>query len=76
MYTTETNRSWYRWYILFLGAMSYFFIAGFSRMCMPVLFKEISEDIGLSMLEIGAVWGMDPLAAAGLSLFAFLKKEK
>ena len=68
MNTAETNKSYYRWYILFLGAMSYFFIAGVSRMCMPVLFKEISEDIGLSMLEIGAVWGMDPLAGVFIAL--------
>jgi len=64
----ETNKSYYRWYILFLGMMSYFFIAGVSRMCMPVLFKEISEDIGLSMLEIGAIWGMDPLAGIFIAL--------
>lgn len=48
--------------------MSYFFIAGLSRMCMPVLFKEISDDIGLSMLEIGAVWGMDPLAGVFIAM--------
>ncbi len=35
---------------------------------MPVLFKEISEDIGLSMLQIGAVWGMDPLAGVFIAL--------
>lgn len=35
---------------------------------MPVLFKEISEDIGLSMLEIGTVWGMDPLAGIFIAL--------
>ncbi len=68
MNTIEINKSCYRWYILFLGMMSYFFIAGISRMCMPVLFKEISEDIGLSMLQIGAVWGMDPLAGVFIAL--------
>ena len=68
MNTAKKSRSLYKWYILFLGMMSYFFIAGVSRMCMPVLFKEISEDIGLSMLEIGAVWGMDPLAGVFIAL--------
>lgn len=68
MNTVETNKSYYRWYILFLGALSYFFIAGVSRMCMPVLFPEISEDIGLSIAKIGFVWGMDPLAGVFIAL--------
>ena len=68
MNTPEANKSYYKWYILFLGMMSYFFIAGVSRMCMPVLFKEISEDLGLSMLDIGFVWGMDPLAGVFIAL--------
>ncbi len=48
--------------------MAYFFIAGLPRMCVPVLFKEISEDIGLSIVEIGAIWGMDPLAGVFIAL--------
>jgi MFS family permease len=48
--------------------MVYFFIAGMARMCMPVLFEEISLDLGLSMVEIGAVWGMDPLAGVFIGL--------
>jgi sugar phosphate permease len=68
MNSVDTERSCYRWYILFLGMMSYLFIAGLSRMCMPVLFKEISDDLGLSMLQIGGVWGMDPLAGVFIAL--------
>ncbi|MCZ7543012.1 MAG: MFS transporter [Anaerolineae bacterium] len=30
-------------------------------MCMPVLFKEISEDLGLSLVQVGAVWGIGSL---------------
>ncbi len=48
--------------------MTYSFIAGMARMCMPVLFKEISVDLGLSMVAIGAVWGMDPLAGVFIGL--------
>ena len=64
----NTKISHYRWYILGLAALAYFFIAGMSRMCMPVLFKEISTDLGLSMVAIGAVWGMDPLAGVLIGL--------
>lgn len=46
---TNTQNSNYRWYALSLATLAYFFIAGMSRMCMPVLFKEISIDLGLSM---------------------------
>jgi cyanate permease len=36
-------------------------------MCMPVLFKEIADELGLSLVQIGTIWGMIPLA--GLSVF-------
>jgi MFS family permease len=64
----NTQNSNYRWYVLGLGTLAYFFIAGMSRMCMPVLFKEISADLGLSMVAIGVVWGMDPLAGVLIGL--------
>ena len=64
----NTQSSHYRWYVLGLATLAYFFIAGMSRMCMPVLFKEISTDLGLSMMAIGAVWGMDPLAGVLIGL--------
>jgi MFS family permease len=65
---TTTSYSNYRWYILLLAMMTYFFVAGVSRMCMPVLFKEISADLGLSMVAIGTIWGMDPLAGIFVAL--------
>ena len=51
----------YRWYILTLAALMFALVTGAARMCMPVLFKEISGDLGLSLVQIGEVWGMDPL---------------
>jgi ACS family glucarate transporter-like MFS transporter len=35
---------------------------------MPVLFKEISLDLGLSMVAVGTVWGIDPLAGVFVGL--------
>jgi MFS family permease len=46
----------------------YAVIAGSARLCMPVLFKEISDDLGLSIVQIGTVWGMDPLAGVFIGL--------
>ncbi len=58
----------YRWYILGLTMATYAIIAGASRLCMPVLFKQISDDLHLSMVAIGTVWGMDPLAGVFFGL--------
>ena len=34
----------YKWYILFLTMLTYAIVAGASRLCMPVLFKEIADQ--------------------------------
>lgn len=36
-------------------------------MCMPVLFKEISEELTLNLVQLGTVWGM--VFLAGLPMF-------
>jgi sugar phosphate permease len=64
----KKRNPYYRWYILALTMLTYAFIAGAARMCMPVLFKEISVDLNLSVVAIGAVWGMDPLAGVFIGL--------
>jgi MFS family permease len=58
----------YRWYILLLAMLTYGSIAGAARLCMPVLFPEISAELGLSLVAIGTIWGMDPLAGVFLGL--------
>jgi sugar phosphate permease len=58
----------YRWYILAVTMLTYAIVTGAARMCMPVLFKQISDDIGLSVTEIGTIWGMDPLAGVFIGL--------
>lgn len=35
---------------------------------MPVLFKEISDDLGLSLIQIGTIWGMASLSGMFVSL--------
>ncbi len=65
---TENRSSNYRWYILALTMLVYGVIMGASRMCMPVLFKQISDDLGLSLVAIGTIWGMDPLAGVFIGL--------
>ena len=48
--------------------LTYGATAGAERMCIPVLFKEISSDLSLSMVAIGTIWGMDPLAGVFVGL--------
>jgi NNP family nitrate/nitrite transporter-like MFS transporter len=59
--TNSSTPSNYRWKILTLAALTHTFAAAIPTMCMPVLFKEISEDLGLSLVQVGAVWGMSSL---------------
>jgi NNP family nitrate/nitrite transporter-like MFS transporter len=58
----------YRWYVLTLAGLTYALIAGASRMCMPVLFKQIADELKLSVTAVGTVWGMDPLAGVFIGL--------
>jgi predicted MFS family arabinose efflux permease len=64
----KTHHTYYRWYILALTMLTYGIITGAERLCMPVLFKQISEDLGLSLVAIGTIWGMDPLAGIFIGL--------
>lgn len=52
------------WYLIFLASSTYALVRMLPMKCMPVLFKEISVDLGLNMVQIGFVWGMIPLGAA------------
>jgi MFS transporter, NNP family, nitrate/nitrite transporter len=71
----KTNPN-YGWYILFITGLTYAIIAGINRLCMPVLFKEISVDIGLNATQIGTIWGMDPLAGVFVGLPAGLLADR
>lgn len=52
----------YRWYILTLATLTHIFAMALPMMSLPVLFKEISQDLDLSLVQIGTAWGMIPLA--------------
>lgn len=55
---SETN---YRWYILILSAVTNTLAVAAPGMCLPVLFKEISSSLDLSLVQIGLVWGIAAL---------------
>lgn len=64
-YSQETP---YRWYILTIAALTHTVAAAMPVMCMPVLFPEISNDLGLSLIQIGSIWGLLAFPALFTSL--------
>jgi MFS family permease len=58
----------YHWYLLALSAATSTFVSAIPFACMPVLFPEISRDLGLSLVQIGTVWGIASLAGVFVSL--------
>jgi MFS family permease len=54
----ETN---YRWTILILAALTNTLTVAAPSMCMPVLFEEIRGELGLSLSQVGLVWGIGAL---------------
>lgn len=71
-----TNGSRYKWYILALVSFTSISVFAVPTMCMPVLFKEISKDIGLNLVQLGVVWGMIPLAGTFVVLFGGLLTDR
>lgn len=67
---SDDHQSTYRWYILGLAVASGTFVATLPFSCMPPLFKEISEDLGLNLVQIGTVWGLASLAGVFVSIIA------
>ena len=47
----------YRWVILSLASLTHTLCVALPVMCLPVLFKEISEDLHLSLVQMGTIWG-------------------
>ncbi|MFC1900274.1 CynX/NimT family MFS transporter [Chloroflexota bacterium] len=70
------KESKYRWYILFLVSFTAISVFAMPMMCMPVLFKEISNELGLSLVQLGVVWGIIPLAGTFVVLFGGLLSDR
>jgi MFS family permease len=71
----KTGRFDYKWIALALAVLTYA-SNGAVRMCLPVLFKEISTDLHLSLVNVGTIWGMDPLAGVFIGLPAGLLADR
>jgi MFS family permease len=65
---SSNSESNYKWYVLTLAALTHTFTVAIPVMCLPVLFEEISEDLGLSLVQIGVIWGIGALPGIFTSL--------
>jgi NNP family nitrate/nitrite transporter-like MFS transporter len=51
-----------RWYVVGLGATINMIVFAMATAAMPVLFSEIADELGLSIVQIGTVWGVSSVA--------------
>jgi NNP family nitrate/nitrite transporter-like MFS transporter len=51
-----------RWYVVGLGATINMIVFAMAMACMPVLFSEIADELGLSIVQVGTVWGASSVA--------------
>ncbi|OGO06404.1 MAG: hypothetical protein A2Y92_02565 [Chloroflexi bacterium RBG_13_57_8] len=64
------------WHILALLTITGTFVAAIPFSCMPVLFPEISRDLGLDIVQIGLAWGIYSLAGVFVSVLAGVLSDK
>jgi MFS family permease len=48
----------YKWYVLALAALTHTLVVGMPTMSLPVLFKEISDELNLSLVQVGMIWSI------------------
>lgn len=66
----------YKWYVLALVVLTNMFVIAMPAMGMSVLAKEISQDLGLNLVQVGIVWGVGSLPAILTSLLGGLIGDK
>jgi cyanate permease len=66
----------YRLYVLILAAFTCTFTVAMQQICMTVLFKEIAEELGMSLVEMGIVWGIPAFAGVLAVFFAGLLSDR
>jgi MFS family permease len=56
-HTTPVQSDSYKWLVLTLAAFTFTFVVAIPQMSLPVLFDEISAELGLSLVQVGWIWG-------------------
>ena len=55
---THIQSESYKWLILAISTFTFMFVVVMPQMSMPVLFDEISAELGLSLVQVGWIWGV------------------
>ena len=55
---TQAQSESYKWLVLTLATFTFTFVVAIPSMSLPVLFDEISADLGLSLVQVGWIWGI------------------
>ncbi len=72
----ETTPLKNRWFMLALLTAVGTFVAALPSSCMPSLFKEIGDDLGLDLVQIGSIWGIASLAGLFVSIIAGVLSDR
>lgn len=73
---TDAQRPSHKMLVLALLTITGTFVASMPVSCMPSLFKEISDDLGLSLVQIGTIWGVSGLAGVFTGIPAGLLSDR
>lgn len=66
----------YKWYILTLVVLTSMLVVAMPTMGMSVLAKDISQDLGLDLVQVGIVWGVGALPGIFTSLIGGVIGDK
>ncbi len=66
--TLRQSSSNYRWVMLILCALTPLLVVTLPNMSLPPLFATMSEDLGLSLVEVGTIWGAGSFAGIFFAL--------
>ncbi len=73
---SKISENKFRWLILGLSFLSSTFVTAIPMSCLPVLFNEIREDLGLNLVQVGTIWGATGAAGIFVALFAGLLGDR
>jgi sugar phosphate permease len=73
---TEAQPSRYRWFILALLTAIGSLVAALPASCMPALFKEMSIDLKLDIVQVGEIWGIASLAGLFVSILGGILSDR
>ena len=55
---THAQSESYKWLVLSISTFTFTFVVAIPQMSLPVLFDEIAAELGLSLVQVGWIWGV------------------